>query len=1553
MAFVSFAQNAEDLMLWRALRDVRDGFWIDVGAADPDDLSVTRAFHDRGWTGVNIEPNRFLFNRLVAARPRDVNLAVALGGTAGERAFHVFGETGLSCFDDAIAAVHREAGYDETTGSVPVMTLADVCERHAPDTIHFLKIDVEGAEAEVLSGADWRRFRPWIVLAEATRPLSPEQTHAEWEADLVRADYRFVWFDGVNRFYVAAERYAALAAAFAAPPNALDDWTRASEDLLRIRAERAEGDAGLARAEHGRGEKALDRARADLTSLRVRVDEAEAALRDARRAADEAHGAAEALRQAVEVERVRLDRARDAERDLSVLLARRFGLRADLDAALRRTMRPVRRALRAAPSAARRLASRIPRVGEAEPGAAEALPGPGTAPVPIETEASAPRAEPEPTRPAPAAGPALPGDTPDPRPRATTPCRIVHQYHHATAVGDAVSGSLFLLRSRLRALGFASEIFAAHPHPDHRDEVGLIDELPTHADYVLIVHHSLGDPTAERLVALAARKVLFYHNITPASLLAFDPTLVAFARLGRTQLDLWRRHASAAIAPSEVNAMELRRHGFDAVEISPCLFDFGGLTARAAAARHARAPDAPLTVLFVGRILPSKGQADLVDAFGVFRRLLGPRPARLVLVGRDFGDADAYRASIIERAEAGGFRDAVLLTGGVDDPTLDHWYAEADLYVSMSRHEGFGVPLVEAMAHDVPVLARAAGAVAFTLGDAGVLVEGGADEMGAAMAALASDAAARAAVRRAQQRRLLELAARQTPSLLAALATAGAVPPTRGTDAATTLGELRITVAGHVNGSYSLASVNRALALALEAAAPGRTRVLPVEDRPDAPLFSVPDDEYVPLADLASRPPVLGCPHVVLSQHYPVWVPADGDLGQDPDLLVAFFFWEESLVPDATVSLLNERFDAVLAPSRFVARALLDSGVRIPVRVVGHAPPLAAFSALASRPERGHSRPFTFLHVSSAFPRKGVDLLLAAWQTAFTPDDAVRLVLKTFPNPHNTIRADLDALRARHADLAPIVLLDGELEPEDLRVLYLGADAMVLPSRGEGFNIPAAEAMAVGLPLITSAVGGHVDFAGPDTAILIEGHHAPAGTHLAQAGSLWFEPDPAALASAMQEVAARRPEAAARAARARAGVLRALDPVACANRMRETLGTLLSEPRPAAASRIGILTTWGVRCGIAEYARQLVAGRPAEWGGVITILADRRTLPDRSVVPAWDPGAAFRPDETARAIAAADPEILLIQHQPGLISWGSLAALLRDRRLQGRAIAVTLHNTRHLWAVDTAGREEALAALADVARVIVHTVDGFDRFRTEGFQNVVMIPQGAPAPVGETPPATDPAAPVIGTYGFLLAAKGLGSLVEAFGLLRRTHPGARLRMVTSDYDDGSPSLRAALASRAAELGIADAIDWHTDFLPHAESLALLSGCDVIVMPYEPTLEASSAALRTALASLRPIVVTPLPIFREAEDVVLVLPEPGAEAIRAGVETLLADPARRDRMVEAERAWLAGRDWRVIARRTFGMLDGIFGEEASRAGRAGTRPDGAGATITTADALTRV
>ncbi len=211
---VCFAQHGEDLVLGQALAWPRSGFYVDVGAAHPTALSVTRLFYERGWRGLNIEPLPHMFATLVRERPRDVNLQLAVSDRAGEfRFFKVAAArcdersngSGLSTFDQALAEQYRAQGHEVQELRIPVLTLNELLDRHAPPTIDFLKLDVEGHERAALRGLDLDRHRPRILLIEAVRPLTTIPSYADWEPLVTGHGYRFAANDGVNRYYVREE----------------------------------------------------------------------------------------------------------------------------------------------------------------------------------------------------------------------------------------------------------------------------------------------------------------------------------------------------------------------------------------------------------------------------------------------------------------------------------------------------------------------------------------------------------------------------------------------------------------------------------------------------------------------------------------------------------------------------------------------------------------------------------------------------------------------------------------------------------------------------------------------------------------------------------------------------------------------------------------------------------------------------------------------------------------------------------------------------------------------------------------------------------------------------------------------------------------------------------------------------------------------------------------------------------------------------------------------------------------------------------------------------
>jgi FkbM family methyltransferase len=237
---ISYAQNFEDVMIARLFDDMHRGFYVDIGAAHPDFLSVTRHFYDRGWCGVNIEPTFCFYPLLCEVRPRDINLQCAIGNGPGFATFYEIPALAEnSTLASAVAARLTAAGLAAAPHQVEVVRLAEVCDLYVKDrTIDFMKIDVEGGELGVLQSGDWKRFRPRLLVVEATVVNSKEENWHTWEPILIEAEYHKVWFDGLNNFYLREEDLD-LRRAFRLPPNIHDAFETAEVvGLKRLASDR-------------------------------------------------------------------------------------------------------------------------------------------------------------------------------------------------------------------------------------------------------------------------------------------------------------------------------------------------------------------------------------------------------------------------------------------------------------------------------------------------------------------------------------------------------------------------------------------------------------------------------------------------------------------------------------------------------------------------------------------------------------------------------------------------------------------------------------------------------------------------------------------------------------------------------------------------------------------------------------------------------------------------------------------------------------------------------------------------------------------------------------------------------------------------------------------------------------------------------------------------------------------------------------------------------------------------------------------------------------------
>lgn len=733
---------------------------------------------------------------------------------------------------------------------------------------------------------------------------------------------------------------------------------------------------------------------------------------------------------------------------------------------------------------------------------------------------------------------------------------------------------------------------------------------------------------------------------------------------------------------------------------------------------------------------------------------------------------------------------------------------------------------------------------------------------------------------------------------------------------------LQWRIEGPYDSSYSLALVNRELARALERRGDACVALHSSEGPGDfapSPSFLAANPDLALLAARAGQQPAETACLTTRNMYPPRVLDMTGAVNG-----LHNYAWEETGFPFHYAEAFNECLQVLTVTSQHVKKLLVEAGVSIPISVVGngvdHWQTIEADRNFTIE-RAGH----TFLHVSSCFPRKGADVLLKSYGAAFTKNDDVLLVIKTFANPHNTIAQQLATLQAARPDFPKVLLLMEDLSDGALKALYEQCDTLVAPSRAEGFGLPLAEALLSGLRVITTGWSGQLEFCNASNAALIDYSFAPASTH--EPGkplSAWAEPDGAHLTQLLRE--------AAQAGRSNAdpGLLPHWSWDAVAARSVAAV-TGIDRRKLTAEPRIGWITTFRKRCGIATYSEHLldVLGLPS------IILANTQEADPREpghVVRCWDEGEADPLDRVAAAIARHELDTIVIQFNYGFFDFGHLRALLHRLCDEGRRVVVTLHAS-----IDPPGRDDRrLALLVDALRrcdrLLVHSIQDMNRLKGHGLvDNVALFPHGVLMP----PEADGPAPrwprgrPVrLASYGFFLPNKGLLELIEAANILHQQKFSFRLDMINAAYP-AEISERLILQAKALikHYRLEGHVRMITDFLPDQESLERLAHAEIIVYPYQSTSESASGAVRYGLAAGKAVAVTPLPIFDDVADITFALPGTEPAQLAAGLVALAGKLRRGD--AQTEQMLQRGRDWRnvhaypVLGRRLAGMLRGLY------------------------------
>ena len=746
--------------------------------------------------------------------------------------------------------------------------------------------------------------------------------------------------------------------------------------------------------------------------------------------------------------------------------------------------------------------------------------------------------------------------------------------------------------------------------------------------------------------------------------------------------------------------------------------------------------------------------------------------------------------------------------------------------------------------------------------------------------------------------------------------------------------DFRWTLQGPYDSNYSLAIVNRNFALGLKSIGV------------NVSIFSSegPGDYFPDLQYLERFPQILNLHHdsysskdiseVVSRNMYP---PRVNKLDAKINLFHAYG-WEETGFPSSWVDDFNTYLQGITVMSTEVKKILIDNGVAIPISVCGlganHIEDINIDHSFEIKAKK-----FRFLHVSSCFPRKGIDCLLNAYFQAFSKFDDVTLIIKTFKNQHNNLMDLVKKYKLRTHDFPDILVIENDLNDSELKALYLSCDALVAPSFGEGFGLPFAEAMFLGLPVITTGWGGQTDFCKSENSWLIDYEFHYSKTHFGLYSSIWAKPSVNHLKVLMKEISQLdKDEIIIKTSQAKTLIK---EQYSWRNVALKNLDFVKSLPTKdnQCNSKIGFITTWNSRCGIASYSKNLINKMSSE---SISILSPRNQVliekDDHNVSECWDLNQLDLTNLYDECIRQSFTSIV-IQFNYGFFNFSALNQFIQKIKFHKISIFIFLHST-----LDPQDKSKSLKYLSSTFelcdRLLVHTPSDMNRLKKLGLiSNVSLFPHGILDFTVQDKnddefylkriKSIDSTFPHLATYGFCLPNKGFPELIRAISILNKRGLACNLSLLTAKYSSAYDYFCEELIELIESLNLVNVVSINFDYLSNEESLNFLSHTDLLVFPYQSTKESSSAAIRHGISSQTDIAVTPIPIFNDVSDLVVKLPGISPEEIADGLYEHLSS---RNLNIEEERKDRA-KNWRKqhlfsnLARRLDGLIKSIESENS--------------------------
>lgn len=1032
----------------------------------------------------------------------------------------------------------------------------------------------------------------------------------------------------------------------------------------------------------------------------------------------------------------------------------------------------------------------------------------------------------------------------------------INQFHSGTAVGDAITNQMLMIKDLLVKEGYESEIYADFIPGSLHDKIKSINNYKGSKENLLIVHHSMGFDGFDKIISLPDKKAMIYHNITPEKYFTDEHTR-SYIRKGLRQASEYKKHMNYIIADSNYNRKELISMGHKNIDVMPVQISLNRFDIIKSDKEFIKKFSGSKNFLFVGRLVSNKCQDDVIKSFALYNKSFEVN-SNLLLVGDLGGAYIEYLKKVCIELD---IEDRVYFLGKISEEHLKACYEIADLFLCMSEHEGFGVPLLEAMVMSVPVIAFSSSAISETMGGKGILVlNKDYSEIASLAHEVITDKDLQSKIIQMQKKRIEKLKSTDTKKiLLQAIENLVSSKRTR-----------TIQIQGPFESSYSLAIVNRKLSESLDKLEKDNISIYCTEG---------PGDYKPKEADLKDKPHAKALwekakevifPDVTIRNMYPPRV-ADVNGGLNFQL----FGWEEDRVPERYVRDFNRYLNGIGSMSEFVTRSLMNSGTQIPVKTIGIGVELVENYEQLNPYHLKSKKRTKFLHISSAFPRKGVDILIEAYYASFTSESDVCLVLKTFPNPHNNINEIINNLNSKFENPPEIEWINEDLSTEDLNRLYKAADCYVHVARGEGFGLPVAEAMLAKIPVIVSPNTGLADFCNKKTALIVDYSMEKANSHLSSHESMWAKPNRETLVYLLKQFIYEKEKLGIneKVEAAYQNISTYYTWKAVANRWHDFITEIEEQQHKP---KVAMITSWNNKCGIAEYSRfhyesirnyTDITVFPSY--GVELLKSDEYFVGRRLWHSAFEGNLLDLKDELGKI----DSDILHFQFNFGFFNIDQFADLIEEFH-DKKSIIVTFHKTKDS---DVAGKRVSLGTIKNSLnkcfKLVVHQQDDVIQLVNLGIEPsiIAIIPLGQMKyPTLEKKHVQSQLeikrSLVLGSYGFLLPHKGIFENLQALKIIKGKYPDVLYIICCARHDSSESDLYLKKCQEFVAVNkLEENVVFVTDFLPLSESMVLLQACDFLMMTYLPSEESASGAVRFCIAAQRPTITTKQKIFGEFSD----------------------------------------------------------------------------------------